>query len=103
MGRAVHENLLSILPFSRKLLSVGSLLRPSSVTRSKDDAYRQKNEEVPSMKGKGGEGHTLISTSTPLGSSSCIRASTVSLLDERMSIRRLWWRRSNCSRLFLST
>jgi len=47
--------------------------------------------------------HTLISTSTPLGSSSCMSESTVSLLDERMSIRRLWWRRSNCSRLFLST
>src|SRR5262249_21737231 len=45
----------------------------------------------------------LISTSTPGGRSSFIKASTVSGVGSRMSIRRLCVRISNCSRDFLST
>src|SRR5687767_193950 len=45
----------------------------------------------------------LISTSTPAGRSSFIKASTVCGVGSKMSIRRLWVRTSNCSRDFLST
>ena len=43
----------------------------------------------------------MISISTPAGSSRAIRASTVLGVDLVMSMRRLWVRRSNCSRLSL--
>ena len=45
--------------------------------------------------------HSLISISTPAGRSRLISASTVLGLGLLMSIRRLWVRRSNCSRLSL--
>src|SRR2546422_1955512 len=45
---------------------------------------------------------TLISTSTPAGRSSFVRASTVWERVSMMSISRLWVFSSNCSRLFLS-
>src|SRR5438046_3809876 len=45
---------------------------------------------------------TLISTSTPAGKSSFVRASTVCDLESRMSISRLCVFSSNCSRLFSS-
>src|SRR5207244_11479420 len=45
---------------------------------------------------------TLISTSTPAGRSSFVRASTVCDRESRMSISRLCVLSSNCSRLFLS-
>ena len=45
--------------------------------------------------------YNLISISTPAGSSKLIRASTVLLDGLKMSIRRLWVRISNCSRLSL--
>ncbi|EJX06461.1 hypothetical protein, secreted [gut metagenome] len=45
--------------------------------------------------------YSLISTSTPAGSCRLVRASTVLLDGFRMSIRRLWVRLSNCSRLSL--
>src|SRR5581483_3579513 len=47
--------------------------------------------------------NALISTSTPAGRSSFIRASTVCGVGSRMSIRRLCVLISNCSRDFLST
>src|SRR5699024_12564585 len=47
--------------------------------------------------------HTLISTSTPEGSSSFINASTVCEPVDKISINRLWDRYSNCSRAFLLT
>src|SRR3954452_19595005 len=46
---------------------------------------------------------TLISTSTPAGRSSFVSASIVCGRESLMSMRRLWVRSSNCSRLFLST
>src|SRR6266480_1805073 len=45
---------------------------------------------------------TLISTSTPAGKSSFVRASTVCDLESRMSISRLGGFSSDCSRLFLA-
>src|SRR5207249_83566 len=47
--------------------------------------------------------NALISTSTPAGRSSFIRASTVCWVGSRMSSSRLCVRISNCSRDFLST
>src|SRR5271163_823262 len=47
--------------------------------------------------------NALISTSTPAGRSSFIRASTVCGVGSKMSSRRLCVRISNCSRDFLST
>src|ERR1700693_1794198 len=47
--------------------------------------------------------HSLISTSTPLGRSSFMRASTVCGVGSRLASRRLWVRISNCSRDVLST
>src|SRR4029077_13466871 len=47
--------------------------------------------------------NALISTSTPAGKSSFIKASTVCCVGSRMSSRRLCVRISNCSRDFLST
>src|SRR5208337_2030264 len=47
--------------------------------------------------------NALISTSTPAGRSSFIKASTVCCVGSRISSKRLCVRISNCSRDFLST
>ena len=77
-------------PVSGEALVQRLLLGSSSVAPREQKRYTKEPSgcEVAEKRKKCAH-HTLISTSTPLGSSSCMRASTVSLLDDRMSISRL--------------
>src|SRR5512134_1399179 len=71
-----------------------------------DRAVFREHPGHPELAADESRGHrywTLISTSTPAGRSSLVRASIVWGRESSMSSSRLWVRSSNCSRLFLST
>lgn len=81
-GAAVRQALVERGPFGPGPVTADEQ-KPSGAEQRSGRSQKHWAEEVHWR-------HTLISTSTPLGSSSCMSESTVSLLDERMSMRRLW-------------
>ena len=81
--------------------SLSSWPEAADLTRPHTQAADFGFVNMRSRAGLTGCAYSLMSISTPAGSSRFIRASTVFWVGFMMSIRRLWVRRSNCSRLSL--